>query len=346
MEFERLFKEKIELEKLVVKLTRENLELKEQIQQLPEADRLFADWILDWLEDIRLRVKVNTYDGYACQVQGHIEPYFRKKEIRLSELTSKDLEDYYKEKYLSGLSGATLKKHHSNIRMALKSAVKANIIKYNAADNADTLPTKKFIGASLSDAQLKSLLEYVALNKPVIYRPVFLAAIMGMRRSEVLGLRWSDIDLKSKVIHIQHTAVKGMNHHHTEIIFSDIPKTKTSRRTLPLPEQLCDFLKACKKQQLSFYAKYRDVYNKKYLKYVCVDSLGNYIKPNYLTGQFKKAVDSLNLKCRFHDLRHLNPTKTHLLNCTNINCISLHKTAAVHFPNRRCFYYFKTNSMN
>lgn len=304
MNFETIFKEKIELEKLVVALTRENMELKQRYNCNSGADQLFADYILTWLQNTKLKVKQNTYDAYVCQVYGHIEPYFRAKGLKLSDITPLVLENYYHDKYLSGLCGATLKKHHSNIRMSLKSAVKNGIIPYNPADSADTLPMKKYVGIALTQNQLEKLLEYIKINKPRIYLPVFIAISMGLRRSEVLGLRWSDIDFDAGVLHIQHTAVKSMKDHHTEIIFSDIPKTKSSRRTLPLPEKIYEYLKHIKGKQRIFYAKNRKNYCKEYLKYICVDNLGNFITPNYLSAQFKEAVENCNIKCRFHDLRH------------------------------------------
>ena len=103
---------------------------------------------------------------------------------------------------------------------------------------------------------------------------------------------------------IQHTVVRYVENHKSQLLFSDIPKTKTSRRTLPIPDALLNHLKFLKHNQRLCFAKNRKKYCKDYLKYICVDDLGNFIKPDSLTKTFRRIVLNLNYHCRFHDLRH------------------------------------------
>ena len=296
---ETLRKENSELEKMVIQLTKENIELR---QQNSGNSELFADWMLKWLNKKKMTVKANTYDIYEVQVKVHIEPYFREKNLTLGEITPSVLEQYYCEKYLSGLSGATINKHHSNIHSALKDAVKNRMIMYNPADLADKPQLLKFVGNALSKEQLQKVFAFAKKSK--IFTPVYISGIMGLRRSEVLGLRWSDIDFENKTMCIQHTVVKYVENHKTKLMFSDIPKTQTSRRTLPIPETLFLYLKEIRKKQLKYYAKNRKNYCNDYLKYICVDYLGNLINPDYISRTFHNVVKNLGYECRFHDLRH------------------------------------------
>lgn len=302
MEFEILFKEKIELEKLVVTLTKENQQLKEQLSRRQSHDILFADWLLQWLDKKALQVKINTFNAYSTQINHHIEPYFRSRQLHISEITPELLEKYYAYKSSMGLSGATLAKHHSNIHSALKDAVKNKIIAYNPADLSERPGIMKYKGTFLSVSQLNVVLNHLSNSR--LYTPVFLAGTMGLRRSEVLGLRWSDIDFENHTICIQHTVVKCVKNNRTQLIFSDMPKTKSSRRTLPLPDKIYDYLSLMKRLQCTYYAKNRKSYCKTYTKYVCVDEFGELIKPDYLSKSFSKLMKKLHFICRFHDLRH------------------------------------------
>lgn len=298
MSFETIFKEKIELEKLVVALTRENMELKQRYNCGSGADQLFADWILDWLKKSQIKIKNNTYAAYEIQVTKHIEPYFRNRKVLIGQITPKLLEEYYTDKLREGLSGRTIRKHASNICAALDDAVKNKIIAVNPCMVADKPSIERFSGNMLDEAQLYEVFSQTRNSR--IHIPVVIAAFLGLRRSEVLGLRWSAIDFEHKVIHISHTVVKVKK----GLQFSDLPKTKSSRRTLPCPEQLLYFLQKVKKSQVISYIKNQKTYCRRYLQYVCVDELGDLIKPDTLTNDFAKIINKLGYKCRLHDLRH------------------------------------------
>lgn len=298
-EIEDLQEEIERLQQIVVQLTQENLELRRQ-QEV--GGELFADWILKWLAKKKMTVKPNTYDIYEVQVKVHIEPYFRTRKIRLKDITPNVLEQYYCTKYSEGLSGATITKHHSNIRSALKDAVKNRLILCNPADIADRPKSFKFIGNTLSSEQIDRVFSIVRNTK--YFTPIYIATVMGLRRSEVLGLRWGDIDFENKTITVSHTVVRYVEDHHSKLLFSDIPKTKSSRRTLPIPNKLFEYLTKIKRKQTKLYIKKRIKYNREYLKYICVDDLGNLIKPAQLTKAFHQYMTKLNYNCRFHDLRH------------------------------------------
>lgn len=290
------------LEKIILRLEEENQRLREQLYGVPKQGILFADWITEWLQNKRDSIKINTYQAYTSQINLHIVPYFREKGLMVSEITPKVLEDYYLCKKSSGLSSTTIRKHHSNICAALQSAMKNNLIPSNPALLADLPLGDHFSGNYLSVNQFRCILSH--LENSVLYTPVLIAGIMGLRRSEVLGLRWSDLNLQTRTMCIQHTVVKSYKDHKLNLVFSDVPKTKTSRRTLPMPEKLCSYLENLREKQCLSYMQNQSYYSRRYLKYICVDHFGELITPDRLSVGFGRAVKELNIRCRFHDLRH------------------------------------------
>lgn len=298
-EIETLRQKNAALEKLVVELTKENMELRRQ-QEL--GSELFADWLLKWLDKKRMTIKENTFNVYKTQIKMHIEPYFRARNLTLGEITPNVLEKYYYAKYLEGLSGETIKKHHSNIHAALKSAVKNRLILCNPADLAERPHLLKFSVNALTSVQLNRV--FASIKNTKYFTPIYIAGVMGLRRSEVIGLRWSDIDFENRKMTIQHTAVQYIEDHHSKLLFTDMPKTKTSLRTLPIPEKLFEHLSKIKRKQVEYYMHNQKTYCKDYLKYVCVDNMGKLIKPSQLSGFFRDRTKKLGYNCRFHDLRH------------------------------------------
>ena len=282
MTIEELIDEKTKLEKLVIQLAGENQQLKDKLSAKKASDTPFADLLETWLHNKKMSVKANTYEAYCTQVNHHLVPYFRSKGTMLSQLTPAVLEEYYFTKLQSGLSGSTIRKHHSNIKMALKFAVKNGLTDQNAA--FDLVLSK--------------------IKHTAIYTPVFIAGTMGLRRSEVLGLRWSDINFEQRTMCIQHTVVKCVKNHKTTLIFSDVPKTRSSRRTLPLPDSVYSYLKWLKHEQCLSYAANRSSYSRQYLQYICVDSKGILIQPDELSVRYIRLMNQMHLRCRFHDLRH------------------------------------------
>lgn len=142
--------------------------------------------------------------------------------VQCFQLTPAVLEEYYFTKIQSGLSGSTIRKHHSNIKMTLKFAVKNGLTDHNAALLAELPCTDRYCGNFISTDQFEIILNKV--KNTDLYTPVFLSGTMGLRRSEVLGLRWSDINFETQTMCIQHTVVKCIKDHKITLVFSDVPK--------------------------------------------------------------------------------------------------------------------------
>ena len=119
--------------------------------------------------------------------------------------------------------------------------------------------------------------------------PIFLASFYGLRRSEILGLRWSAIDFDKGYIHIEATVVKEkIDDQVVSVVRDNTTKTEYSRRSLPLCSYTYRYLAAVHSRQIAQMELCRDSYDPNYLDFVCVDNLGTLLQPDYITQKFPK----------------------------------------------------------
>ena len=131
------------------------------------------------------------------------------------------------------------------------------------------------------------------------------AAFYGLRRGEVLGLRWDAVDFEAGTLTIRHFVTSTNLEGKHVLVEADRAKTKSSLRTLPLVASFAQRLRALKEQQTYNEKLCGNCYNQKYKGYLFVDEMGNLILPNAVTDGFAKLLADHGLrKIRFHDLRH------------------------------------------
>lgn len=267
-----------------------------------DDDILFADFMEQWLDVIKGSITTVTYSSYSNMVKVIIAPYFREKNITLKGLQAKDIQDFYQEQ-LNRVKASTVIHYHANIHKALKYAVKLELISNNPADRVERPKQEKFQGSFYSSEELNDLFDAVAGTR--LELAVLLGAFYGLRRSEIVGLRWDAIDFKKNTITINHTVTSCNLDGKCVVLAKDTTKTKSSRRTLPLVPFFREKLLNIKSQQEANKKLCGRSYNKDYLDYIYVDEIGDRIKPNYITGQFPKLLEKQGFRrIRFHDLRH------------------------------------------
>ena len=134
---------------------------------------------------------------------------------------------------------------------------------------------------------------------------VTLGAFYGLRRSEIVGIKWDAIDFERKTFTIKHTGTEVMLDGKVTMIDKERTKTKSSYRTLPLVKPFEELLLRMRAEQETNRRVCGSAYCRKYLDYIYVDELGERIKPNYITQHFSIVIKNNGLKkIRFHDLRH------------------------------------------
>ena len=272
----------------------------------------FVDFLYQWLEykyksatgrvmDSK-PIELSTYSGYEQQLNNPIAPYFREHPVALCDLTKQDILAFY-EKELERVKPTTVKHYHALIHGALNYAVDKNLIPSNPADRIIISKPEPFKGDYYLDSEVLNLFEVIKGHK--IELVVLLTAFYGLRRSEVIGLKWSAFDFNHNCFSIRHTVTTCNVKGERVTIKKDKAKNKSSLRTYPLIPFLKERLLEAKKQQEENRKLCGRAYNKEYLGYVCVDVIGNLIKPNYVSSTFGKLLAKNNLRhIRFHDLRH------------------------------------------
>lgn len=264
--------------------------------QIMPSEYTFAQWLDYWYKDIILpQIEETTAYGYHGMIENYLKPQLG--EIRLQKLTARDIQQYYT--WLMGekkLSPNTVIKHHNLLTNTLNAAERQEYITKNPM-RAVSPPKKRQREAKFYTPEQLGIL----LDKAVGTRlelPVFICAYLGLRRGELCGLRWSDVDLEHKTITIENTRTQAGK---KEI--EKGTKTASSTRTLYLPDTLCDMLKAAKENQQACRAEYRNAYDDN--DYVVVMEDGRPFRPNYLSELFGKFLADNDLpKIVLHELRH------------------------------------------
>lgn len=272
-----------------------------------EVSVLFTNFMLEWLEMMKSRVAETTYSSYSSGINYSIIPYFQDKGYTLTDMEEnpKYIQDYYQYELSKGLTANTVIRRHANIRKALQHAFQLDLIKSNPADKIERPKKADYIASYYTGDELSVLLE-VSKGDP-LELPIILAAYYGLRRSEILGLKWDAIDFENEKISIRYTVTeismgsgKG-----NKIVEKAGTKSKASRRVLPLVAEIKDLLLEMKQKQADNRRLCGNSYNDKYLEFINVNELGYRIKPNYITQHFDLVLKKNGLrKIRFHDLRH------------------------------------------
>lgn len=201
----------------------------------------FVDFLYQWLEykyksatgrvmDSK-PIELSTYSGYEQQLNNPIAPYFREHPVALCDLTKQDILAFY-EKELERVKPTTVKHYHALIHGALNYAVDKNLIPSNPADRIIISKPEPFKGDYYLDSEVLNLFEVIKGHK--IELVVLLTAFYGLRRSEVIGLKWSAFDFNHNCFSIRHTVTTCNVKGERVTIKKDKAKNKSSLRTYPL----------------------------------------------------------------------------------------------------------------
>lgn len=260
------------------------------------GDMLFSDYMINWLESMKPKVAPNTHYQYSLVVRNQIYPYFCNKGIQLRQLSEIHLNDYYDSLYCQGVSSNTVQKHHANIRKALQSAYEKQLILYNAADRADKPRKQSFHISVYSSGEAQRLLKAVSESQWELI--LHMALFFGLRRSELLGIKWKAVNFEAGTLTISHTIVRTCVDGKFQIIGKDKVKRSKSYRSFPLPPYM--------KLLLIKYMNQRYPDNIPNAEdYVFADNTNQMMDPDYLSRAFRKLLADNGLRpIRFHDIRH------------------------------------------
>ena len=277
--------------------------LGEKPEQAAPPDMLFSDAVRRWLEDVRHRVDEVTYQGYEVQARAHILPYFDDLQIRLCDVDGETLQTYINVKAKfgrsdghGGLSAVSLRQHKNVLNQTLKLAQRDGLIQTNPADLVVMPHAAQFTGTFYTEAQMRDLL--TAVKNERLYPIIYVTALYGLRRSEVLGLKWDSINFAMQTLTIRHTVARV-----TKVVEKNKTKNASSFRSFPLTDDAVRLFKILLQQE----QYYRNHFGKDYIDndYVFTWGDGHPYSPDYVSHTFHKLLKKYDLPhIRFHDLRH------------------------------------------
>lgn len=274
-----------------------------------------------WLQHARTTTARTTYRGYESIVRCHLIP--KLGHIRLRDLTTQMIDQYYANALKDGrvgkgkgaLSPQTVRNHHAVLRSALNRAVAYQYIDHNPAKNAAPPSLKNAIETNttkpkrqpakkmniLSPEQVNTLLQ--TARDARIFLAVAIATMTGMRRGEVLALRWCDIDFEAKTI----TVMRNLQRSIDGDLIPDTPKTKSSIRQIDIPDLLVNELKRHREAAREECEMLAIEFDEEALITHRVD--GKPLQPDNVTREFKQLLRRAGLPdVTFHDLRHTHAT--------------------------------------
>lgn len=284
-------------------MLREKLTEEEKHNPVVRADMTVADCVRRWLVRIQRRVDEVTYRSYLHTSETHILPYFEKSQLKLCDCTVEALQTYFDEKHQNGrkdgkggLSAKTMRHHKGILSQALSECVKDGLIPTNPCQYVEMPRRERYEAHFYSAKQLQRLI--AALNGEPIQPLVRIAALYGLRRSELLGLKWDSIDFENGVVLIRHTVCKMI-----VTVEKDKTKNQSSRRSFPMTKEAREIFLQAKAEEEENQRLFGKAYQKN--DYVFKWPDGHLFAPDYVTHRFSKMLERYGLPhIRFHELRH------------------------------------------
>lgn len=260
-------------------------------------DQTVKQFLEYWLEDVEKPTtrRLNTYINVRSLVHAHLIPDLGH--IRLRSLAANDLQSLYAKKLRAGTSASLVVAVNGVLHKALEHARLLKIVSVNVAQGVALPHMEKYKGPVLEVEQARVLLEKAKeRNLDVI---IALAVVTAMRRGEILGLRWADIDLVKGELQIARTLSYRVGYG----FFENDPKSKTSERPIILPRFLIGLLSGWQVRQVELKVAAGSDWVERGL--VFPDAKGKFIVPDTLLYRFHRLLEDIGLpRMRFHDLRH------------------------------------------
>jgi integrase len=253
-----------------------------------------------WLELVKSKLAGKTFERYAEIVRGHLVPAIGN--VVLARLTPMQIQNYYSQALergrldgKGGLSAQTVVHHHRVLHDALQQAVKWQLLVRNPADAVEPPKPEVKEMRALDEAETAWFL--AAAEGTRLYIPIWLAIATGMRRGEILALRWRDVDVAKGFVRVQ----RSLEQTDEGVRFKE-PKRKRSRRPISMPAILIETLLAHQSEQAELKANLGSHYTDNDL--VCCYEDGRIWIPESFTSQYFAFTRKIGVKVRFHDLRH------------------------------------------
>lgn len=264
--------------------------------QVVPRNTTFGQWLSHWLETVApLNRAVTTVYSYRNIIQRHILPALG--DIPLQALTPQHLQRYYamlvQEKQLSG---NTARKHHDLINLVLKQAVNQDLIFRNPAERVEPPKHRPPTIHFYAEEDLQRLFQAAEGTRLEVL--IKLAGYLGLRREEILGLKWDCVCFETRTLEIRSVRTAA-----GKFVVTKEPKTESSRRVLHIPDDLADTLHREQDRQAYYREQLGNAYHD--TGYVFAHEDGRPFRPNHVSDLFVAFIRKNQLPpLTLHGLRH------------------------------------------
>lgn len=276
---------------------------------LETSETTVRQWMNHWLWDYKkLDLKQTTFEQYEVLLRKYLYPVLG--DTKLAELTTDRLQTLYNDMRKRELSASTIRTLNVIMHAGLKQAVWNGLLNKNVTEQV-SLPKDEYKEMrALSKDEQRRLIENIQDDR--MGTAILFCLMTGVRRGELLALRWSDIDLEKRIIHIRRTVNRVKNYEDgdtkTKLVVSDT-KTVKSRRTLPIIDSLLDLLQTQKEKQNAEKLLAGDLYENNDL--VFSTETGKLIDPGNFNRTFARMIKRAGIEnASLHTLRHTFATRS------------------------------------
>ncbi|MEV7705067.1 site-specific integrase [Mesorhizobium sp. B2-3-3] len=260
---------------------------------VPTRSAKLSEWLPYWLDNVvKPRRKLSTYDKYEAHVRLYLVPMVGGK--RLEALGVADVRRFLVQ-LENKTTAATAKESHRVLRTALTAACREELVSRNVASLVEPPRAKS---RELSPWSLDETLTFLAAaRKDPLYAAFVLAITMGLRRGELVGLRWTDVDLENRVLYVRQQTQRRRG-----VLYDDDPKGRR-RRAVPLPAMCIAPLRWHRMRQVAAKARAGESWQEG--GHVFVTRTGRPVEPRNVYRSFTRVAESAGLRViRLHDARH------------------------------------------
>lgn len=263
-----------------------------------KSPKKVAEWLDEWMDLYLPNIAETTRVGYKTKIKNYIKPALG--DIFLQSLRPAHVQKMVNDMVARGLSPKNIRDTYNNINAAMKKAVILRMIPYNPCEGV-VLPKLKRYKAQVYDVKMIHHLLDVAKDTDM-YLPILLCVTAGLRRGELLALRWSNVDFKNNLIQIRSNMVRGEK----EAIIK-APKSEAGVRDICLGDEVMDILKQERRKYMSDCFSYGVGFQN--LDFVVRQEDGSPFLPDSMSKKWRRFLEEHKLpSIRFHDLRHSNAT--------------------------------------
>lgn len=285
-------------EKEAKKIMRRMITDMEQNKIVKKNHKTVEEWMREWINLYLPNVEETTRVGYKTKIRCYINPHIG--DIQISSLRAEHVQKMVNGMLDKGLSPKNIRDTFNNINAAMKKAVVLRYIPYNPCEGVELPKLKKYRAKVYDNDMIHTLLD--TAEGTDMYLPILLGALLGLRRGEMLALRWDNIDLKNKVIHIRSNMVNG-----EDGFIIKAPKSEAGIRDLVIGDEVVAELKKARLKYMEDALSYGRGFQN--LNFVIRQEDGSPLHPDSMTRKWSRFLKDNDLPhIRLHDLRHSNAT--------------------------------------